>query len=445
MAIGGVEGRRKAVHIGMGGFALLLPLLGWKGGALAALGALLFNLTLLPRLVGTSLSREGEESRKVPVGIVLYPVTVLALILLFRNRLEIAAAGWGFLAFGDGFATLIGKAAPSPPLPWNPRKSTGGLLAYVVWGGAGATLLYRLVAGRGLGGIEILAIGLAAAAGALLESLPSELDDNLVPPIGAALVLALLLEGLATPAPVPSDWLVRAAIALALNTLLPLTALALRVVRPSGAIAGGACGALVLFFGGWPGYLLLWAFFAIGTVATRLGKKRKEAIGRAEASGGRRGAENVVANVAVAAFLLTIGGISGDPLFLLTCQIAAAAAFATAVMDTVGTEVGQAVQGATFLLPDFRRVPPGTDGAVSLSGTAAGLLAASLIGSLFVFLYRVPWSAAAVIAASACVGTVVESLLGREGAPWRVSNGHVLNLYNTAAGAATAWILLAAA
>jgi hypothetical protein len=36
---------------------------------------------------------------------------------------------------------------------------------------------------------------------------------------------------------------------------------------------------------------------------------------------------------------------------------------------------------------------------------------------------------------------VVESLLGRDGAPWRVSNGHVLNLYNTAAGASVAWLL----
>ena len=31
----------------------------------------------------------------------------------------------------------------------------------------------------------------------------------------------------------------------------------------------------------------------------------------------------------------------------------------------------------------------------------------------------------------ALVGTVVESLLGRDGASWRVTNGHVLNLFNT--------------
>jgi uncharacterized protein (TIGR00297 family) len=121
--------------------------------------------------------------------------------------------------------------------------------------------------------------------------------------------------------------------------------------------------------------------------------------------------------------------------------VAAAAALATAVMDTVGTEVGQVVQGRTFLLPDFRGVPPGTDGAVSLAGTGAGLLAADLIALLFIVLYGLPWSAGVIVAAAACAGTVIESLLGRDGAPWRVSNGHVLNLYNTAAGASVAWLL----
>jgi uncharacterized protein (TIGR00297 family) len=442
MPILGVEGRRKVVHIGMAGFAFLLPVLGWKAGAAAAALAVAFNLLVLPRIAGRSLSRESDAGRQVPIGIVLYPVTVLALILLFRDRLEIAAAGWGFLAFGDGFATLVGRGTASAPLPWNFRKSTAGAAAYVLWGGAGATLLYRFVSGRPLGAAEVAAIAVAALVGAALETLPSEIDDNLLPPVGAAVTLALALGALG-PAPAfpPESRLLLAAVAV--NTALPLLAVVLGVVRPSGAVAGGICGALILAFGGFPAYGLLWAFFAIGTLATWLGRKRKEALGKAEASGGRRGAENVAANVAVPTLLVVAGGVAGDPGFAAACRVAAAAAFATAVMDTVGTEVGQAVQGKTYLLPDFRRVPPGTDGAVSLAGTAAGLVAADLIAVLFVVFHGLHWGAGVVVAAAACTGTVVESLLGRDGAPWRVSNGHVLNLYNTAAGAAIAWLLTA--
>ena len=110
-------------------------------------------------------------------------------------------------------------------------------------------------------------------------------------------------------------------------------------------------------------------------------------------------------------------------------------------MDTVGTEVGQVLRTPTVLLPDFRRVPPGTDGAVSVGGTLAGLLAALLLAALGWRLGLYPPSGIPVVVVAATAGTVVESLLGRDGAPWRVTNGHVLNFFNTLAGATLALLL----
>jgi uncharacterized protein (TIGR00297 family) len=107
-------------------------------------------------------------------------------------------------------------------------------------------------------------------------------------------------------------------------------------------------------------------------------------------------------------------------------------------MDTVGTEVGQAVGSPTVLLPDFLRVPPGTDGAVSVAGTAAGFAAAALLAAAGVAAFVYAAGAAAAVVVAALLGTVLESLLGRAGARWRVSNGHVLNFVNTLAGAAAA-------
>ncbi|MCE7960775.1 MAG: DUF92 domain-containing protein, partial [Acidobacteria bacterium ACB2] len=95
----------------------------------------------------------------------------------------------------------------------------------------------------------------------------------------------------------------------------------------------------------------------------------------------------------------------------------------------------------TFLLPDFRRVPPGTDGAVSVAGTLAGLLAAALLGLVAASLFGWPGATVPAVVAAAFAGTVAESLLGRDGAPWKVTNGHVLNLFNTALGAWAAWSL----
>lgn len=440
MNLDATEAKRKAVHVGMASFALLLRWLDWKGAALCALGAFAFNLLALPRLGGRALFRGEDRARGYPVGILLYPLVVLVLILLFPHRLDLVAAGWGFLAFGDGFATLCGVTLAGPRLPWNGNKSWSGLCGYAVFGTAGALALSSFVAGRVPSVAEGVVFLIAALAGAAVESLPSELDDNLVPPLVAAGVLAALLPAIpgaaALLAPAPLRQLV---LGFAVNAFVSSAAALLRVVRPSGALAGGLVGTLVLGLGGWGPYALLWTFFAAGTLATRFGRRRKEAMGKAEEAGGRRGAANVLANCSVAAFLVACAALTpsaGPPLLL-----ASAAAFATALMDTVGTEVGQALKTPTVLLPDFRRVPPGTDGAVSVGGTLAGLLAAFLLAAIGARLGLHSTTGIPVVVAAAFAGTVVESLLGRDGASWRVTNGHVLNFFNTLAGAALALLL----
>ena len=440
MTLDATEAKRKAVHVGMASFALLLRWLDWRGAALCALAALAFNLLVLPRLGGRALFRSDDQARGYPVGILLYPLVVLVLVLLFPDRLPLAAAGWGFLAFGDGFATLCGVTLGGPRLAWNPRKRWSGLGGYVLFGSLGAAALHSFVGGRIPSPAEGAAFLLAGLVGAAVESLPSELDDNLVPPLAAAGALAALLAALPNAATLLAPASLRQLLlGVAVNVFVSGAAALLRVVRPSGALAGGLVGTIVLGLGGWGAYALLWAFFAGGTLATRFGRKRKEAMGKAEEAGGRRGAANVLANCSVAAFLVACAALtpaSSAPLLL-----AAAAAFATALMDTVGTEVGQALRTPTVLLPDFRRVPPGTDGAVSIGGTLAGLLAALLLAALGSRLGLYPHSGIPVVVAAAFFGTIVESLLGRDGASWRVTNGHVLNFFNTLAGAALALLL----
>jgi uncharacterized protein (TIGR00297 family) len=323
-----------------------------------------------------------------------------------------------------------------PRLLWNPRKSLSGFLGYIVFGFFGAAFLYGFVAGRVPTGWEIGCLLAAALAGAAVESLPSELDDNFLPPLAAATALALLLPCRAgfVDALEPAG-LRGFAVALGINAAVALLAAALRVVRPSGAFAGALLGTVILGFGGAGLYVLLWVFFLGGTLATRFRRARKEAMGKAEEKGGRRGAPNVLANVSVPAFCALAAGLGPHDGAL---RVAAAAALATALMDTVGTEVGQAIASPTVLLPDFRRVPPGTDGAVSVAGTLAGLAAAGLLAWIGVRALVFTGAAGVAVVLAALLGTVLESLLGRAGAPWRVSNGHVLNFFNTLAGAAAA-------
>ncbi len=135
---------RKIVHMSMLIFAFLLPYLTWEQAAGCALLALLFNVVVLPR-IGADL-RKGSESAPTGsewTGIVIYPISVLALILLYRHQLYIAGAAWAIMALGDGTAGVIGSALRGPVLPWNREKTWSGFLGFIAAGTAGAYILTR--------------------------------------------------------------------------------------------------------------------------------------------------------------------------------------------------------------------------------------------------------------------------------------------------------------
>ena len=106
----------------MGGFALLLRYVPWWQAAILAGGALAFNRFVLPRMGGTRLYRDAEQTRGYSTGMLLYPLSVLVLIFLFPTRLDIVAAAWGILAAGDGMATIVGHAPRRSADPVEPRQ-----------------------------------------------------------------------------------------------------------------------------------------------------------------------------------------------------------------------------------------------------------------------------------------------------------------------------------
>ena len=94
--------------------------------------------------------------------------------------------------------------------------------------------------------------------------------------------------------------------------------------------------------------------------------------------------------------------------------LAAIAALAEATADTLSSEIGQAIAGPAILITSLRRVPPGTDGAISLAGTLAGLFGAAAVvlsGLPRPFSPVTPVLFAALFAA-AIAGLFFDSLLG---------------------------------
>lgn len=434
------EVARKLVHIGVGGIAFLIRFLGPLWSAVAAIGAVLFNLLVLPRIGGRRLWREAESARGSALGIVLYPVAVLLLVLVFHRRLEVAAAVWGILAFGDGMASLVGMAIGRRRLPWNARKSWAGTTAYALFGTAGAAALLLWTApGRYELGFALAVCTAAALLGALVESLPQGLDDNLSVPLLAGLLLfcLLLTEGrwAGWLGPEPGE---RLGWALGVNAALAVLAYAIRGVDLSGAVAGFLLGSLIWASLGGAGWSLLFAFFVIGTACTKLGYRQKAAAKLAQEKGGRRSARHALANGGVAAACALFAATTAFP---EAFALALAGALATAAADTAGSEIGQLWGRRTFLITTLRPVPRGTQGAVSIEGTLAGVAASVLVAALGAWGGLYPWSGVAVVVVAAFLGTVLESVVGATLERRGLLDNEAVNFLNTLVGALIAGLL----
>jgi uncharacterized protein (TIGR00297 family) len=436
------ETPRQIVHVTMAGFALLLRWITWQQAAALAAAALAFNAVVLPRIGGQRLYRESDVARGLPLGILFYPLSVFLLILVFPRRLDIVAAAWGILAAGDGLATIVGRAAGRTPLPWNRDKTAEGTAAFVVAGSLAAAALawWTRPAVTPLPPLWFT-IGAAVAAAivaAFVETIPVRLDDNISVPASAA--ATLWIASLITVDPREMSYLPRLALTgLTLNMAVAVLGWLARTVSASGAIAGAAIGTTIYVGAGWPGWALLLAAFLAASITSRLGIRRKTALGIAEDRGGRRSAGNAIANTGVAACAAALAILSP---YGSWCLLALTASLVAGASDTVSSEIGKAWGRRTLLVTTFRPVPPGTPGAVSLEGTAAGIGAALVLAwPLGEGLGLIGYGAIPVVVASATVASFVESVLGATLEPRGILNNDLLNFINTATAAGVALAL----
>jgi uncharacterized protein (TIGR00297 family) len=143
---------------------------------------------------------------------------------------------------------------------------------------------------------------------------------------------------------------------------------------------------------------LIFIFLILGLIFTKYKHEYKKKIGVYE---GTRTIKNVVSNGIVAFVMAAFGNYAG---FI--------GSIATATADTMASEVG--VVTTPRLITNFRKVAPGTDGGISILGTAAGILGAALIGlSAFILgIYPVLIRTMEIAIVAGTFGCFVDSILG---------------------------------
>jgi uncharacterized protein (TIGR00297 family) len=198
-------------------------------------------------------------------------------------------------------------------------------------------------------------------------------------------------------------------IALLVTAVFAALAYVLGMVSRGGALGGFVVGTLIYASLGPQGFTVLALFVLGGSLLTRLGYRSKQRAGTAQERGGRRGAKNAFANCAVAVLCAALAGATGSPSFAAAFAASLGAAFA----DTAESEVGQIYGRTPRLITTFEKVRPGTDGAISLPGTLAGVAAATVTAVLSLALDLVDDPGAMLLVAlAAFLGTVADSVIG---------------------------------
>lgn len=357
-----------------------------------ALLVLTHRKNLLPMI-----SSDGDNSP----GTVYYGVamTIMAIITLFVP-LMIIPFGIGVFctSFGDGLAGLLGQYTKrNNPKIYGNKTFFGSLYNLIVC--LLVVGVFNIRFALGLSIWHILAIAFFVTE---IELFCGRGLDNLAITLGASFLSYAFINF-----PEAGNYTVP----ILLTPLIVAFARKKHALTVGGILAAFAVDIFVSVSLGNAGFILLFAFFAIGVLVDKIKKRVKKSRQKeneaVEKRGDCRDQVQVLANSFVATVCAILYSVSLNPVFV----IAFAASLAEALCDTVASGIGVLNHSAFDL---FRMKPcrPGISGGMSLIGTFSSLLASAFMAALSVLLGLVGREEVLIILICAFLGGIFDSFLG---------------------------------
>ena len=296
----------------------------------------------------------------------------------------------------------------------------GGFFAYIVGAFAvsvtNALISYDLVLFLAMTG---------ATVGALLKSISTAIEEDVIAPIGMGMVMWLLASfeySIST---------VQLLLTLLFMMLLGYSLGKIKLANLSGVLSGILMGLLIVSFTDFRWFLVMLLFFILGGAFTKYKYGYKRAIGIAEGGGGARGYKNVFGNGLAALVFAIAFGIIGNRLIL----VAYLGAVATATGDTLASEIGQTYKKLPRLITDLTKVPHGTDGGITILGEFAALGGAAVISIASILLGVGSPSTLVPIMLGGFFGANFDSILGATFERRHYLTNSSVNFFATVAGA----------
>lgn len=202
----------------------------------------------------------------------------------------------------------------------------------------------------------------------------------------------------------------------------------------AGALTGGVIAILIFMSAGYTGILMLAAFFVLGTAATIWKKKEKQRF-KSVTDHTKRNSGQVLANAGVAA----VTGILACyvPVHTELLRIMMAASLASAMADTLSSELGMVYGRRFYNIATFKKEERGLDGVISLEGTLIGVAGSSIIAIIYALGFG--WSNTfLIILIAGTIGNLTDSFLGALLERQKYLNNDAVNFLNTLIAALTA-------
>lgn len=192
-----------------------------------------------------------------------------------------------------------------------------------------------------------------------------------------------------------------------------------------GSLAAGVVGLSVYLADHYRGLLLLLVFFILSVLATSHKKALKFNLNPQSSQSGGRTAAQVFANGGVAAICALMG--IADPERLPIYLVMLASSLASALADTLSSELGIVYGRRYYNAITFKKDSNGLDGVISLEGTVIGAIGAFLVGISFA-----GFSVTAVlIGLAGVIGNFADSVIGATLERKGVIGNNLVNFLNT--------------
>ncbi|WP_316751444.1 DUF92 domain-containing protein [Pedobacter gandavensis] len=191
------------------------------------------------------------------------------------------------------------------------------------------------------------------------------------------------------------------------------------------AITAALLGFLVAATAGLKGIAMLGVFFVLSVLATSHQKRIKQLIHPDSAEKTGRDARQVLANGGVAGItaILSLFNPEHKEYYLLMM----AASLASALADTLSSELGMVYGKRFYNIISFKREANGLDGVISLEGTIIGAIGAGIIALTYAGFGKI----AIIVAIAGVLGNFSDSLLGGLLERKNLIGNNMVNFLNT--------------